>query len=185
LREFHDDPAAFDHDLQSPKTMERYYLYYFFHRAHEMAFPVSRQVFGRDDDILTLLSTNAISVGAYTRSNNQAPPLHLRQSFMTAANAFKAIDSPTEGVIVPYGEGERIIAELSASSRFDDKTSLLKEAQRYSVNLFPYELARFKEKRRLYEAWEGSGIYCLDERHYNEDFGASTEEVADMKALIA
>lgn len=185
LREFHDDPAAFDHDLQSPKTMERYYLYYFFQRAHEMAFPVSRQAFGRDDDILTLLSANAISVGAYTRSNNQAPPLHLRQSYMSAAKAFKAIDSPTEGVIVPYGEGERIIAELSASSRFDDKSTLLKEAQRYSVNLFPYELARFKEKRRLYDAWEGSGIYCLDERHYNEDFGASMEEVADMKALIA
>jgi CRISPR-associated endonuclease/helicase Cas3 len=186
LREFHDDPAAFNNDLQSPKAMERYYLYYFFQRAHEMAFPLSRSEIGRDDDLLSLLSANTQSVEAYKHAKRQAPPLHLRQSFMSAAKAFKAIDSPTEGVIVPYGaEGERIIAELSASTRFDDKSHLLKAAQRYSVNLFPYELRKLKEQRRLYEAWEGSGIYCLDERHYSALFGASTDEVAEMKALIA
>jgi CRISPR-associated endonuclease/helicase Cas3 len=186
LREFHDAPAAFDNDLQSPKVMERYYLYYFFQRAHEMAFPVSRKDFERDDDLFSLLSTNGQSVEAYKIAQKQAPLLHLRQSFMSAAKAFKAIDSPAEGVIVPYGaEGERIIAELSSLSRFYDKSRLLKEAQRYSVNLFPYEVAKLRDKQRLYEAWEGSGIYCLNERHYSEQFGASTGEVADMKALIA
>ena len=185
LREFHDDPAAFDHNLQSPKTMERYYHYYFFQRAHEMTFPVSRREFGRDDDLFSLLSTNTISVEAYKSSHKQAPPLNLRQSFMSAAKAFKAIDSPTEGVIVTYDKGEQIIAKLSALSRFDDKSKLLKEAQRYSVNLFPHELAKLKEKRRLYEAWEGSGIYCLDERNYSEEFGVSMDDVAEMKTLIA
>lgn len=104
---------------------------------------------------------------------------------MTAANAFKAIDSPTEGVIVPYGkEGKRIIAELSSLSRFDDKSRLLKEAQRYSVNLFPHEKKKLMDKQRLHEAWAGSGILCLDERHYCEEFGASTDEVAEMSTLI-
>ena len=186
LREFQDAPAAFDHDLQSPQAMERYYLYYFFQRAHEMAFPVSRKDFERDDDLFSLLSTNGQSVEAYKIAQKQAPLLHLRQSFMSAAKAFKVIDSPTEGVIVPYGtEGERIIADLSSLSRFDDKSKSLKEAQRYSVNLFRHEVSKLKEKQRLYEAWEGSGIYCLDERHYSEQFGASTEEVSEMKTLIA
>jgi CRISPR-associated endonuclease/helicase Cas3 len=185
LREFHADPAGFEHDLQSPKAMEQYYLYHFYQRAHEMAFPVSRNAFGRDDDLLSLLSTNAQSVNAYMAEQRQAPPLHLRQSFMSAAKAFKAIDSATEGVIVTYGKGERIITELSALSRFDDKSKLLKEAQRYSVNLFPHEMAKLKEKRRLYEAWEGSGIYCLDERNYSEEFGVSLDDVAEMKTLIA
>jgi CRISPR-associated endonuclease/helicase Cas3 len=185
LREFQDDPAAFDHDLQSPKTMERYYHYYFFQRAHEMSFPISRREFGRDDDLLTLLSTNAVSVEAYKSSHKQAPSLNLRQSFMSAARAFKAIDSPTEGVIVTYEKGDQIIADLSATSRFDDKSKLLKEAQRYSVNLYPHELAKLQEKRRLYEAWEGSGIYCLDERNYSEEFGVSMDDVAEMKTLIA
>jgi CRISPR-associated endonuclease/helicase Cas3 len=185
LREFHDDPAVFDHNLQSPKTMERYYHYYFFQRAHEMTFPVSRREFGRDDDLLTLLSTNTGSVEAYKSSHKQAPPLNLRQSFMSAAKAFKAIDSPTEGVIVTYDKGDQLIAKLSALSRFDDKSKLLKEAQRYSVNLFPNELANLKGKGRLYEAWEGCGIYCLDERNYSEEFGVSMDDVAEMKTLIA
>jgi CRISPR-associated endonuclease/helicase Cas3 len=184
LGEYKENPAAFDHDLQGPKAMERYYFYYFFQRSHEMAFPVSRGEFGRDDDLLTLLSTNTLSVEAYKASQHQAPPLHFRQSFMSAAKAFKAIDSPTEGIIVPYGEGVRIIAELSASSRFDDKSKLLKEAQRYSVNLFPHEMTSLKKKNRLYEAWEGSGIYCLYERYYSGQFGVSIEEVAGMKTLI-
>lgn len=183
LREFHDDPASFDHDLLSPKAMERYYQYYFFQRAHEMAFPLSHREFGRDDDLLTMLSLNSLSVEAYKAVQKQASPHQLRQSFMSAARAFKAIDSPTEGVIVPYGRGERIIAEL-AGTRFEGKTKLLKEAQRYSVNFFSYELSNLKEKGRLYEVWEGSDIFWLDERHYSEEFGASTEEVAAMKTHI-
>lgn len=182
LREFKDDPAAFDYDRQSPKAMECYYRYYFFQRAHEMAFPVSRQEIGRDDDLLSLLSMNSKSVQIYQNERKQAPPLNLRQSFMSAAKAFKAIDSPTEGVIVPYSEeGERIIAELSRS-RFEEKSKLLKEAQRYSVNLFPYE--QRKLAGMLYEVWEGSGIFWLDERHYSEEFGVSTEGVAEMKTRI-
>lgn len=183
LREFHDDPASFDHDLLSPKTMERYYHYYFFQRAHEMAFPLSHKEFGRDDDLLTLLSHNTLSVQAHNALLREAPPHHLRQSFMSAAKAFKAIDSPTEGVIVPYGRGERIIAEL-AGARFESKAKLLKEAQRYSVNFFPYEMKDLKEKGRLYEVWEGSDIFWLDERHYSEEFGASTGEVTAMKTHI-
>jgi len=185
LDEFRNDPAEFDHDLQSPKVMERYYHYYLSQLAHEMGFPVERRDVDRDDDLLNLLSANIASVEAYKAATKQAPPLHLRQSFMTAAKAFTAIDSPTEGVIVPYGDGKRIIAELSATSRFDDKTSLMKAAQRYSVNMFPYELDTLREKRRLFEAWDESRIYCLDERHYSELFGASIEEVSEMSTLIA
>jgi len=32
----------------------------------------------------------------------------------------------------------------------------MKKAQRYSVNLFPHEVRKFKEMNRLYETWEGS-----------------------------
>ena len=186
LREFKNNPAEFDHDLQGPKTMERYYLYYFFQRAHEMSFPVSskdvKDMVG-NDDLLNLLSTNSATVQIYKNEQKQAPPHVLRQSFMSAAKAFKAIDSPTEGVIVAYGEGEEIINELSGAD-FEEKWCLLKEAQRYSVNLFSYELSLLKEKGRLYESWEGSGIYCLDERHYSEEYGVSLEPVSDMKLLI-
>ena len=186
LSEFRDNPEFFGHDLQSPKAMERYYDYYYFKRAHEMAFPVGRKDLSDltgNDDLLTLLSTNARVVQVYTNELREAPNLHLRQSFMSAARAFKAIDSPSQGVIVPYGAGERIITGLS-SAGFNDKGRLLREAQRYSVNLFPYELEKLKEQRRLYEAWSGSGIYYLDEQYYSEEFGVSMGPVAEMKILI-
>lgn len=186
LRELSDNPTFFDNDLQSPKSLKRYYDYYYFKRAHEMAFPVGRRDISDltgNDNLLTMLSTNAGAVQIYMNERKEAPKLHLRQSFMSAARAFKAIDSPSQGVIVPYGAGERIIADLTCAG-FDDKGRLLKEAQRYSVNLFPYELEKLKEQRRLYEVWSGSGIYYLDECYYSEEFGVSMEPVADMKLLI-
>lgn len=148
-----------------------------------MVFPVSSREIGRDGDLLSLLSTNTLSVQALDQK--QAPPYLLHQSFMTAAKAFKAIDSATEGIVVPYGdEGRRIIGQLCSASQFDNRYKLLKEAQRYSVNLFPYEMRRLKDMRLLYDTWEGSEIYCLDERHYSPQFGVSTEEVAEMEGHV-
>jgi CRISPR-associated endonuclease/helicase Cas3 len=185
LNEYRADPIAFDHDLQGPAAMDRYYSYYFYGRKHEMAFPVSSREIGRDGDLLSLLSTNLLSVEAYKAALKRTPPYCFRQSFMTAAKAFKAIDSETEGVIVPYGEeGDRIIQKLCSASHFENRFRLLKEAQRYSVNLFPYDVRKFKEMGRLYETWKGSGIYYLDEQHYGQQFGASIEEVAPRRVLI-
>lgn len=185
LNEYRADPAAFNHDLQGPEAMDRYYSYYFYGRKHEMVFPVSSREIGRDGDLLSLLSTNSLSVEAYKATLKKAPPYCLRQSFMTAAGAFKAIDSETEGVIVPYGEeGDRIIQQLCSASQLENRFRLLKEAQRYSVNLLPYDVRKLKDMGRLYETWDGSGIYYLDEQHYSAQFGASTEEVSEMKVLI-
>lgn len=186
LNEFQDDPGAFDHDLQSPAAMTRYYRYYFFNKADEMTYPVSPDQVGRDDTLFSLLSTNDLSVSAYKNMNGKkAPPLHLRQSFKTAAEAFEVIDTPTEGVIVPYGnKGKQIIADLSSASRFDNKAKLLKQAQHYSVNMFPHEISVLRQSCRIHEVQEGSGILCLDSRHYSDDFGASVDQVSQMETLI-
>jgi len=183
LDEFKKEPEKFSHDRLHPALMEQFYEYYFFKRAHEMAYPLpARQLGG---DLLSLLSTNNDAVEAYKSNNKAAPPFSLRQSFKTAAETFRVIDAPTEGVIVPYGvEGKRIITGLAATSSFDEMGDLLKQAQRYSVNMFPWEIARLQEKGRLYPAWEGGDVLCLDSRHYSEDFGASLEETSEMEILI-
>jgi CRISPR-associated endonuclease/helicase Cas3 len=186
LGEYRDDPAQFDHNLQNPKVMERYYFYHFFNRSQEMAFPVTnKDIKGMPGkgDLLTLLSTNCNAVEIYKNDQRKAPQTPLRQAFMSAAEAFKVIDSPTEGVIAPYGDGERIITALMCCSP-EDRDLLLKKAQRYSVNLFPYEMKKLKEARAVMEVWVGSGIYYLNERHYSADFGASTDAVAEMKVQI-
>ena len=184
LGAYRDDPDKYERDMLHPALMELYYKYYFYDRKDEMSYSIGKDRIGRDDNLLSMLSTNTGSVDAYKRSQRVAPPFSLRQSFKSAGEAFEVIDAPTEGVIVPYGdEGKRLIAELAAASPFEDKSLLLKRAQRFSVNLFPYELLKLKEGRNVYPAWEGSDYLCLDSGHYSEESGVSLEEVGPMDFL--
>lgn len=180
LDEYKNDSAFFDNDILSPKTIERYFRYYFFDRASEMKYPVnSKSIVGRDDNLLELLSKNSISVDEYQRANNkQAPLIDFRQSFMTAAKAFKAIDSPTQGIIVPYGEiGKKLILDFCSAEEIEKQYRLLREAQRYSVNVFSNDFKKLKDKKAIYEVQEGTGIYYLLEEYYSDKFGLSTERV--------
>jgi CRISPR-associated endonuclease/helicase Cas3 len=114
LREYKDNPKHFDDDRLGYKALEQFYKYYFYNRKEEMSYQLdSRSVVGREDDLFTLLSTNSKSVQGHQRITNSPPTTPLTQSFQTASKAFRAIDSPTRGVVVPYGkEGEQIINEL-------------------------------------------------------------------------
>jgi CRISPR-associated endonuclease/helicase Cas3 len=185
LDEYRKDPARFDNDLLGPKAMSQFYRYYYFDRAHEMDYPVSRNMMDRDDTLLSLLSTNTKSLSAYRRISKGCPlRLVLRQSFKTAGDVFKAIDAPTQGVVVPYGEeGKSLIAELCSATFIEKRFDLLKKAQRYSVNLFPRVFKTLSENGCIHEAQEGSGIMYLEKRYYSPDFGVSVNEVAEMELL--
>jgi CRISPR-associated endonuclease/helicase Cas3 len=108
----------------------------------------------------------------------------LRQSFMAAARAFQAIDAPTEGVIVPYGAGKKIIAELQAEITPEQRRALLRRAQRYSVNLFPNRKRILLGKGALQLIPEAE-ILVLDERHYSREFGLSDQPVEPLSFLEA
>ncbi len=184
LDEYRKDPDAFDSDLLSPKAMLLYYKYYFFSRSHEMAYRVSAKEIGHDDDLFSLLSTNVFPVEAHKRASRSAPPLYLRQSFKSAGDVFKVIDAPTEGVIVPYGEeGKRIIAALCAVQSLEETRKLLRDAQRYSVNLFPRDMEKLIHLGCSYETQKGSGIFYLDERYYSKDMGVAFEVKEGMGIL--
>lgn len=183
LDEYKRNPKALDDDLIGPKAMEMFYKYYFFERADEMVYPIGSEQIGRDGDLLSLLSTNDLSVKAYERMHNKNhPAFHLRQSFKSAAESFEAINAPTEGVIVPYGkEGEIIIGELCAAHDVKKQRDLLRRAQRFSVNVFPNILNKLRDNQCVCEVQEGSGILYLDEQYYSSEFGVSLEIVEPMK----
>lgn len=188
LREFESDPDQFDGDILGPKAMERYYEYYFYRRSDEMAYPVSSSSpVGRADRLFDLLSTNPSSVEAYRRIHGQSnPQIPLRQSFMSAAQTFAAIDAFTRGVIVPYGaEGRRIIEALCSLNTVEDQYRLLREAQRYSVNVHANKFNDLAQRGVIREVQPGLGIFYLDERYYSADFGLSEDEVSEMETLIS
>jgi len=187
LDEYRESPCGFDCDLLSPKAMNRYYEYYFFNRAKEMVYEVPSGDIGHDDDLLSLLSQNRMAVEAYWRTHQRsAPPLSLCQSFKSAGRVFKVIDAPTEGVVVPYGdEGKRIIAGICASASLEETRQLLRKAQRYSVNLFPYEMEKLRSKGAVHETQKEGGFFYLDEQYYDENLGVVFDPKEPMEFLQA
>jgi CRISPR-associated endonuclease/helicase Cas3 len=184
LDEFRDNPASFDFDVLGPKAVERYFQYYFYDRASEMNHPVgTRSVIGREDNLLSLLAANATTVADYRRINKASPDVFFRQSFMAAAKVFHAIDSPTQGLIVPYKEGKAIIGELSATGDMKRRYELLRDAQRYSVNVFPHEWKKLEGQKAIHEVQEGVGVYYVDEQFYSLVFGLSMYRVNNMPFL--
>jgi CRISPR-associated endonuclease/helicase Cas3 len=107
---------------------------------------------------------------------------------MTAGKAFKAIDSPTQAVIVQYGdEGKNLVAELCrVAKEFDVKKyrQLLKQAQKYSVNVFPNVWKRLLAADAVYEIQPGEAIYFLKEEYYSDEFGLADQPVNKMSANI-
>lgn len=186
LADFEDNPEKFSNDRIGPVAMEWFYENYFFARSSEMSYPLPTRDIGRNDTLLNLLSGNTLATAEYrTRSSGNSVP-HLRQSFMTAAKAFKAIDAPTRGVIVPYGKaGRALVAELCAAFEVDKQFELLKRAQQYTVNVFPNMLDALLDARAVHPVQDGTDILHLDSRYYSPEFGLTNEPVGTMEVLIS
>lgn len=186
LDEFKANPEGFGEDILGLNAMATYYQYYFFERKEELNYPVGQDSSaGRNDNLFNLLSLNELSFQAHYRQENSNPKIPFKQSFQTASKAFQAIDSLTRGVVVPYGkDGERMIVDLCGAIEIEKQYKLIKKAQRYSVNLLPYELKIMQDKGAIQEVQEGSGILYLDNQYYSDQFGWQDEIVNDMKPLI-
>ncbi|NQT57373.1 MAG: CRISPR-associated helicase Cas3' [Bacteroidetes bacterium] len=170
LSEYKNSLSDFGNSLLSPQTIERYFEYYFFNRKDLMSYPVSSNKNVQEDTLLEMLSKNEKAV----RIHNNSEPLP--QSFATTGKLFKAIDSYTQGVIVPYGEGKEIITELCASQDISKEFKLIKRAQRFSVNCYDYTIKSLDAGGALYNI-QDSGIFYLDDEHYSSSFGLSLEPV--------
>ncbi len=143
-----------------------------------MTYPLTEKQAGRQGDtLLNLLSDNSFNVGRSKQG------IKLQQSFKAAGRAFKAIEAPTQAVIVPYGKGEEIIGDLCADFEPAKAWKLLKQAQQYSVNVFPNVWQKLQDADAVMSI-QGEDIYFLDERFYSDDFGLATEEVSNMEVQI-
>ena len=164
-------------DILQPEAMKRYFEYYFYQRSDEMLYSVKNSATG---SLLDWLSDNALN--PYGEKNNKRSKLLplLMQSFKSAGRAFQAIDAPTHAVIVPYGEGAGLIAKLCGEWDPKEMYDAKKKAQRYSVNVFPNVWDKLQKENVLHETIEGSGIYYLNERYYNDEFGLSLDETSEM-----
>ena len=94
------------------------------------------------------------------------------------------IDSPTRGIIVQYGNaGEKLVIALCSMPMIEKQFKLLKEAQRYSINLFPHEFDKLAANGIIHEIQE-SGIFYLEKQYYSNFFGWSNEPVSEVMPFI-
>lgn len=184
LDDYRNNPARYANNLFGPQAMSEYFQYYFFQRKDEMAYKISAEKIGHADTLLNLLSKNEISVADCSRKFGTAPQRMLNQSFMTAAKAFKAIDAPTQGVVVPFGKaGRDLIGRLHGAFDIELEFDLMREAQQYTVNVFPGVLKKLRDAEAVKEVKPETRILTLDSRYYSLLFGLSTEPVSEMEML--
>ncbi|MDD5135185.1 MAG: CRISPR-associated helicase Cas3', partial [Phycisphaerae bacterium] len=175
LDDYKIDPTKYGCDRIGPSMLAWYYQNYFYDRKDVMDYPVNAY---RSDTLLILLSTNSYAVDDFRRANRTMPGINLRQSFMTAAKLFKSIDAPTYSVIVRYDdEGTELVNQLCAAIDLKKQYALIKKAQQYSVNLFPYEIEKLADQDALYRVQADTEIFYLDKQYYSRVTGLSLEPV--------
>jgi CRISPR-associated endonuclease/helicase Cas3 len=182
LNEMHNPQSGLPDNLIHPSVMERYFQYYFYNRAGEMSYSVD---VGRNDNLLNLLSINSISVNEYMRTNDREPKIYFRQAFGKAGEQFKAIDAPTQGIVVPYSDnGKKIIADLFSMFAVEQQYELLRKAQKFTVNAFPDVIKKLNEQKAIREVPEIGVLVLSDPRFYNPEFGLCTEPKTEYETLL-
>lgn len=186
LDDYQNTPENFGNDRIGLAAIATYYNYYYQSRRNEMDYQInSNSSVQRNDNLFNLLSVNKLSVEACKAINhNTSPDIFLRQSFHTANREFRVIDSLTCGVIVPYKDGEKIVTKLCGACEPAEQYNLLKRAQRYSVNLYDYQLNKLMKIGAVNEVHENAGIYYLDKQYYSNELGWSDEPVNSMDILL-
>ncbi|WP_010129883.1 CRISPR-associated helicase/endonuclease Cas3 [Haemophilus sputorum] len=177
-------------DILQPKAMSRYFELYFYNRSDEMVYLINEK--DKNDGLLHWLSDNCFNAGAKFKGYFKNDILRKRdlypllmQSFKSAGRIFQVIDAPTRSVIVPYGKGKEYITTLCGAWDVKEMSEAKKKAQSYSVNVFPKVWNKLQEKKALHETIKGSGIYYLDECHYNNEFGLSLDKISEMTCYIS
>ncbi|EKT63595.1 CRISPR-associated helicase/endonuclease Cas3 [Providencia burhodogranariea] len=179
-----------ENKLLSPEAMTQYFAYYFYDRHNLMHYPT------KENSLISMLSSNKFNISALNHAQIQQKfiaknilPIQLNQSFMTASKIFKAIDAPTQAIIVPYNEEAKSIIEdlLALDKKFDSQEyrQLLKQSQKYSVNLFPNVWQSLFNNQAIYPISDDEAVYCLHNEYYSQDFGVSAERCGDQEFYIA
>lgn len=176
LHDYKAEPEAFGQELLSRKSMDRYYLYYFRKREGEMAYPFDDG--GIINQIFDVLSNNRKDRQAYRDRFGEESTLMMHQAFKRAGKAFEVIGNTTIGLIVPYGNGKALIAELWDTPEDDVATirRILRSLQRYTINVYPTDTL-FKEiqgRGGIERTLMGGKVFILSESFYGED-GLSDE----------
>lgn len=163
---FERDRAAFDACLDSGKSIAYYYRRLFRNmRGLAQDYPAPKLG-------TTLFKMLAGNDDFRVKCANARFPL-LGQAFKTAGTEFQVFDDSTQDVLVPYGEGEKLIEELCSERARRDllyRKKLLDEAKSYTVSLFSYQVNVLTDAGGLFPVCDGAVLSVLP-AFYRSDTG--------------
>lgn len=173
----------FGGDLQSPAAIEAYYTHYYADEKNrrEMAYIFGLPGYGGKFNAVDLLGANKDAREEFEKcSGRRIPRDELAQSFQTVGRAYHVIPEDTVGVLVPWGDGAALIEQLKSAEDTKTRAALLRQAQRYSVSLFKYELNRLLDLHAI-TADRELGVYILDADHYSDELGVVFDEYGSVE----
>lgn len=182
LEAFKRNKHRFGNDLLSVEAMNSFYYHYYGMREqkNEMSYLLDKKATGiyKNTSLYDLLAFNKTGREAMQEGSEK---YILKQAFESAGKYYASIESEGIGVLVPYGDGEKIISRLCSVTDLSEKIALLRKAQKYSVNIFPYEKEKLEEQKAIYFI-ENAGVFAVDKSHYDTVCGLEIEK--DMEILI-
>lgn len=160
-------PDKFEHDLMSLKAMDRFYQIYHHHLA-QIENLLDYNLSNGKTSIYELLSKNRQGIYHYASHGKQFP-YQLAFAYRQAGEAFCVIDHVSKDIIVPYGEGKRMISDLLSHKQEPDVIKkLLREAQNYTVSLYDYQIKQLNNQAYFDP---DLGVRYLAESNYDENLG--------------
>lgn len=162
LEAYRRNPARFGNDLSSDASIRYYYqkLYGAMSDNFQDCYVKRKNV-----TLYELLSLNS---NYWDDTSPFYRKFMLHQAFRLAGTLFEVFDNSTQDVVVPYGAGAELIAELAGQPRPDPVflKDWLQRAKAYTVSMYDYQIRGFSEALTEY-----SGILVLNPGYYNESTG--------------
>lgn len=166
LSRFRNEPQVFQNDLSSDSAVQYYYNRLYADMPYEFQDYAVKGL----PSIYSMLSSN----------ERWAEPgeFALNQAFKEAGTRFQVFDDETQDVLVPYGDGAEMIAELCGERAQWDAQYLqncLDRVKPYTVSLFQYQIAWLEKKGGIMPVCGGNMLALMPE-FYGET-GVLTEQI--------
>ena len=82
-------------------------------------------------------------------------------------------------------EGKDLVAALERRTRSCGRVSTTKKSAAVRCQCFPWEMDALTRSGAIYEAQAGTGVFCLLEGFYSDEFGLTLDGSGRMESMIA
>jgi len=170
MENFKVNPESYGGDLSSIESVNDYYRRLYFEvKGDAPDYPLPKL----STTIYELLSSNAQYIAHYTNRNKY----EIYQAFRTAGEQFRVFDDNTVDVMVAYGKGAEIIADLHSSRAQNDFAfcrERLSAAKGFMISLYAYELERLTREGGIRSILNDT-VYELLPGFYSSEIGFSID----------